>query len=519
MQTLYENGTVLTMDERHPIAQALLVQDGRIAVVGDRDEALLEVHADCERVDLAGGCLLPAFIDAHSHLTACATRYLQADLSGCTSFDALTARIRNFIAENHVPAGQWVQAAGYDHTAMREGRHPDRAVLDRAAPEHPLLCAHISGHVGAVNTAGLAALGITAETEPPEGGKIDFETGYLAEAALVQYQQRIPMPGLDALLAAYDRAQALYASYGIATAQEGMMPPALAPLYRALIDRRALRLDVVGYADFAEADAVREALPDAVGKYSGRFRLGGYKIFLDGSPQARTAWLRAPYVGTEDCGMGTMRDAQVREALLRAKADGMQLLAHCNGDAACCQYLDACAAVGGVNGLRPVMIHAQLLPPEFLPEVMAYGMIPSFFVGHVKYWGDVHLQNLGPERAAQISPAGSALKLGLPFTFHQDAPVIQPNMLETVSIAATRRTAAGRILGPVEAVPTAAGLRAVTANAAYQYFEEDEKGTLTPGKRADLVWIDRCPLDVPPEELTDLRIQRTVKDGTIIFEL
>lgn len=519
MQTLYENGTVLTMDERHPVAQALLVRDGRIAAVGDRDEALLEAHADCRRVDLAGGCLLPAFIDAHSHITACATAGLQADLSGCTSAEDLIARVQRFIAENRVPAGQWVQARGYDQTKMREGRHPDRAVLDRAAPDHPLICVHISGHVGVVNTAGLAALGITAETEPPEGGAIDFAAGFLAETALVQYQQRIPMAGLDALLAAYDRAQTLYASYGIATAQEGMLPLALAPLYRALIDRRALRLDVVGYADFAAADAIREALPDAVRQYSGRFRLGGYKIFLDGSPQARTAWLRAPYVGTEERGMGTMRDAQVREALLRAQADGMQLLAHCNGDAACCQYLDACAAVGGTRGLRPVMIHAQMLPPEFLPEVLADGIIPSFFVGHVRYWGDVHLKNLGPERAAQISPAGSALKLGIPFTFHQDAPVIQPNMLETVSIAATRRTAEGRILGPAQAVPTAAGLRAVTANAAYQYFEEGEKGTLTPGKRADLVWLDRCPLDVPAEELPNLRVQQTIKDGTVIFEL
>lgn len=199
----------------------------------------------------------------------------------------------------------------------------------------------------------------------------------------------------------------------------------------------------------------------------------------------------------------------------------MQLLAHCNGDAACAQYLAALETAAGegvdLAAMRPVMIHAQLLGRDQLPAVKRLGVIPSFFVAHVYHWGDIHWENLGPDRADGISPAGSAAELGIPFTFHTDAPVIPPDLLETVWCAVDRVTRSGRLLGAEERVDARTALEAVTANTAFQYFEERDKGTLSPGKRADLVILDRDPLAVPPEELRDIRVLETWKDGAAIF--
>lgn len=526
MDILFTNGTIRTMERDRPAAHALLVRNGRIAAVGDRTAVEDQAGVDVRRVDLAGRALLPAFLDAHSHFTAVANQFLQVDLSGCGSWADIQDRIRDYIRREQIPAGQWVTAQGYDHNRLSERRHPDRTCLDAAAPENPVVICHQSGHMGVFNTAALERLGVTGDTPCLAGGVIGQEngvpTGYMEENAFLEFQKRVPMMPLEAFLGAYRKAQDLYASYGITTVQEGLLRRELVPLYQALLADGSLKLDVVAYGDEAGTTAARQAFPDSVRQYQQHFKLGGYKLFLDGSPQGRTAWLRQPYQGeTAYRGYGTLTDAQVLDMVRRAGAEGMQLLAHCNGDAACAQYLAALetAAREGVDlaAMRPVMIHAQLLGRDQLPAVKRLGVIPSFFVAHVYHWGDIHWENLGPDRADGISPAGSAAELGIPCTFHTDAPVIPPDLLETVWCAVDRTTRSGRCLGPEERVEVQTALEAVTVNAAYQYFEERDKGTLAPGKRADLVMLDRDPLAVPPEELRDIQVLETWKDGILIF--
>ena len=526
MDILFTNGTIRTLERCGPTAQALLVRDGRIAAAGSRTAVEGRAERTARRVDLAGRTLLPAFLDAHSHFTAVANQFLQVDLSGCRSWADIQDRIRDYIRREQIPAGQWVTGQGYDHNRLAEGRHPDRACLDRAAPEHPVVICHQSGHMGVFSTAALERLGVTGDTPSPAGGAIGREdgvpTGYMEENAFLEFQKRVPMMPLEAFLGAYRKAQDLYASYGITTVQEGLLRRELVPLYQALLTDGSLRLDVTAYGDAEGVAAARQAFPDSVRQYQGHFRLGGYKMFLDGSPQGRTAWLRQPYAGgAEYRGYGTLTDAQALDMVRRAGAEGMQLLAHCNGDAACAQYLAAleAAAREGVDlaAMRPVMIHAQLLGRDQLPAVKRLGAIPSFFAAHVYHWGDIHWENLGPGRADCISPAGSAARLGIPFTLHTDAPVIPPDILETVWCAVNRETRSGRRLGPEERVDVQTALEAVTANAAFQYFEERDKGTLAPGKRADLVLLDRDPLAVPPEALRDIQVLETWKDGAPIF--
>ena len=263
-----------------------------------------------------------------------------------------------------------------------------------------------------------------------------------------------------------------------------------------------------------------ETFPHAVRRYDHRLKIGGYKIFLDGSPQGKTAWMKTPYqTGSgNDAGYGTMRNEEVLFAAKKAVENQMQLLAHCNGDAACEQYLCAAEKTPGIAKIRPVMIHAQLLQPEQMDAVKNCGMIPSFFIGHVFYWGETHIQNFGFARAEKISPAASALKKGILFTFHQDSPVTEPNMLETVWCAVNRITKTGKVLGTDEKIPVLEAIRAVTINAAYQYFEETEKGSLSPGKTADLVVLDQNPLKTAPEKINRISVVRTVKNGQTIFE-
>lgn len=537
-QTLFYNGTILPMDTDCSVS-ALLVRDGHIAALGEKEtlsayaKTILPennspiaaaVNSDhyLEQIDLQGACLLPAFLDAHSHFSGYAMSLLQIPLEEAASFDEISERIRSYINRNQIPAGQWIIAKGYDHNNLSEKRHPSLALLDSAAPDNPLVLQHQSSHMGVFNSRALKLLGITPETPCPSGGLIQLEagalTGYMEENAFIQYFQKLPTPSMQEMLDAYQTAQNRYASHGITTIQEGMFVEQLLPFYQYLLQTDSLKLDLAAYADARQIDCLIHALPWRTASYYKHLKLGGLKIFLDGSPQGRTAWMRQPYADSPDyVGYPTLSDEQVTDFVRLAVSHNMQLLAHCNGDAAAAQYLRAIAACSpAAAALRPVIIHAQLLGTDQLAQVKQLGLIPSFFAAHVYHWGDVHLKNFGPSRAAHLSPAASALALGIPFTFHQDSPVIEPDMLETIWCAVNRMSKAGSRLD-AEAIPVLDALKAVTSTAAYQYFEEDTKGTLAPGKLADLCILSENPLDVPPETLRDIEVLATYKEGKCIY--
>ena len=187
---------------------------------------------------------------------------------------------------------------------------------------------------------------------------------------------------------------------------------------------------------------MKEVFEDHKRKYKNNFKIGGYKIFLDGSPQGRTAWMRTPYIDDINYyGYSTMEDNSVYEAIKMAMDDDLQILAHCNGDMAAEQYIEAIEKIGkDVKKIRPVIIHAQLIGIDQLEKVKEFGLIPSYFVAHTYYWGDIHIENFGLERARKISPAKSTLEKNILFTFHQDSPIIEPNMFETIMCAVERKT-------------------------------------------------------------------------------
>lgn len=524
MQTLFYGGDIVTMD-RGAAAQALLTEDGRILEIGDLRTVSKKADGTCRRVELGGAALLPAFIDAHSHFTQVAYSFLQVSLNGVRSLREMQARISNFAQERAIAPGAWVTAWDFDPADMESGKTLSLADLDTLAPQHKLVIRHKSGHMGWFNSAALEAFGVTTQTKAPDGGRIESRdgmlTGYMEENAFFRYLKQMPPPDDAALLQSYRKAQTLYASHGIATVQEGMCTLEMLPAYKRLLSSDLLQLDLVVYTDLQSFDAFRALLADSRNPHC---RVGGVKIFLDGSPQGRTAWMRAPYLGGGDPdyrGYGVMTDEQVYEAFCFAAERHTQLLAHCNGDAACEQFLQCLARAEErfptLKALRPVMIHAQFLGEDQIRKAAALGAVASFFIAHAYHWGDVHLQNLGKTRAENLSPAASALRAGLPFTFHQDAPVIAPDMLETLWCAVCRQTKSGVVLNSHQAVSAEAALAAVTRTAAWQYGEEAQKGTLALGLRADLVILDRNPLCVPPQTLRTLQVLATYKDGEAVF--
>lgn len=516
--TLYFGGPIVTLEEPR-YAQALVERGGRIAYVGDREEAERLAGPGARRVDLEGRALLPAFVDPHSHLLACAYARLQVPLGECASWGEIADRLSRHVQERGVQPGEWVKGTGYDQNALAEGAAPDRFCLDRACPHNPVVIQHASGHAGVFNTLALERLGaLDGDCGLERDGQGEL-TGRGEENPFLDLLGRIPMDGLEDVLKAFQGAQEEYASHGITTAQEGLLQPVMAPVYQEILRRGLLYLDVNAYVPPADYDRLRGQFAQEVSASPGTFRVAGMKIFLDGSPQGGTAWVREPYAGG-GCGTSTMTDGQVLSAFRQALDRDAQLLAHCNGDRAAEQYLTLLAQAereAGKKLCRPVMIHAQLLGLDQLERVKALGVIPSFFVAHVYHWGEIHVKNFGLDRAGRISPAGSALAQGIPFTFHQDSPVIPPDMLETIWCACVRKTKTGRVLGAEERIPVEAALRTVTQNAALQYGLERELGTLRPGKRADFVLLSGDPLRTPPEELKKLQVERTIRCGRTIW--
>ena len=205
----------------------------------------------------------------------------------------------------------------------------------------------------------------------------------------------------------------------------------------------------------------------------------------------------------------------------KALRDNRQILVHCNGDAAAQQMIDCYEKAlrhTGCPNIHPVMIHAQLVRKDQLRTMGKLSIMASFFTAHVFHWGDIHLKNLG-ERAMEISPMRSAADAGVCCTMHQDSPVLPPDMLESVWCAAVRKTRNGVQLDSKERISVYEALRAVTINAACQYGEESTKGTLCRGKRADMIILEKNPLAVPKEQLCDIRVLKTIKDGKCLFSV
>ena len=536
--SIYTGGTIVTVNDAQPEAEAVAVKDGKILAVGSRNEIEDQHKGESTRiVELDGRTMLPGFVDSHGHaqlvgLQASTANLLPPPDGNGKDIASLQTLLRDWADANKdmVEKIGWIAGFGYDDSQLAEQRHPTRDDLDKVSTEYPVIVIHQSGHLGAVNSKALELAGVTAASDDPAGGVFRRRAGsrepngvgeeyaffYLMGSMAANFDNAVN----DSLLVAGTR---LLASFGYTTGQEGRtMDDGLAAMKR-VAEAGKLDIDLVAYPDVLVVEEPKPSL-----SYSNRFRVGGVKLTIDGSPQGKTAWLTRPYhvppEGQDEDYRGYAAiDAKTTfDAVEKAFANGWQILVHSNGDAASDRFIEAVRSAKEKHpdaDNRPVLIHGQVLREEQVEQMKKLGIFPSLFPMHTFYWGDWHRESvLGPERAENISPTGWVMQRDMMFGTHHDAPVALPDSMRVLSATVTRRTRSGRVLGREHRVPVATALKAMTIWPAWQHFEENSKGSIEAGKLADFVILSDNPLTIAEDGLADIKILQTIKEGQTIYQ-
>lgn len=493
--TVYHNGSIITVDDSLPLAEAVAVKDGRILAVGAESDMLELAGENTRLIDLEGKTLVPGFVESHGHTYMMGLQAATANLLPPPDGDGADVvsiqRLMTAWTEENAGVVErvgWIVGFGYDDSQLAEQRHPTRQELDAVSTDYPVIIIHQSGHLGVANTKALELAEVTAETPNPPGGVFRREADgsqpngvmeeyaffYLLSKLAANFDQEIN----EVLVVEGAR---LAASFGYTTLQEGRSNLEAVNAMRQVAEKGQLKVDLVTYPDVLLVDDVDPSM-----SYSGGFRVGGVKLTIDGSPQGKTAFLSEPYFVVpegqpEDYrGYAAIDDETVAKAVEKAFANGWQILTHANGDAAIDMLIDAVRMARqkypDVDN-RPVLIHGQTVREDQIAALDELGIFPSLFPMHTFYWGDWHRESvLGPERADNISPTGWVLERGMMFGSHTDAPVALPDSMRVLSATVTRRSRTGDILGPRHRVSVEDGLKALTLWPAWQHFEENHKG-------------------------------------------
>lgn len=534
---IFHNGTILTINDAQPSAQAVAVKDGKILAVGVKDDILKMSGEKTKKVDLDGKTMLPGFVDSHSHayiigIQASTANLLPPPDGTGKDIPSIQALLSDWTKHNKkaVERVGWIAGFGYDDSQLAEQRHPTRDDLDKISKDIPVIIIHQSGHLGVANSKALEVAGITAETKDPNGGVFRRNEGtnepngvceeyaffYLISKLVERFDDNIN----DTLVREGTK---LLASYGYTTAQEGRAIQSGLDAMKRVADSGGLAIDLVSYPDILEVEEVHPSM-----HYSNRYRVGGVKLTIDGSPQGKTAWLSKPYYippkgqPKDYKGYAAIDEKTTNEAVNKAYANGWQILCHANGDAAIDRFINAVRLARSnyphVDN-RPVLIHGQTLRKDQIKPLKTLGIFPSLFPMHTFYWGDWHRESvLGPERAENISPTGWLLEEGMIFGSHHDAPVALPDSMRVLSSTVTRTSRSGHILGPKQRVSVLNGLKSLTIWPAWQHFEEKSKGTIEVGKLADFVILSDNPMIIEQDKLVNIKVLETIKEGVTVYK-
>jgi hypothetical protein len=542
-ESIWSGGPILTMNDKAMRAEAVAVANGRILAVGKRSEVMKLKGPQTRLVDLKGQTLVPGFVDAHGHIVVGGLQALSANLLAppdgqVRDIATLQQTLRDWVRQNAaaVEKVKVIVGFGYDNAQLKELRHPTKEELDAVSQDIPILIVHQSAHLATVNSAMLKAMGYDANTKDPAGGVIQRKpgttepNGTLEESAFFNGAPVVlGRVGPEGLKAFAREGAKLWARFGYTTAQEGRATPQVADIMKQVAAEGGFANDVTTYPDVLVDRAYIKTNQSAT--YTNRFRVAGAKLTIDGSPQGFTAWRDRPYfkpVGNYPAGYSGYAAAsaeQVMDAVQWAAENGIQVITHSNGERASDLLIAAHRAAQGrfpqSKALRNVLIHGQFLREDQLDSFKALGVIPSLFPMHTFYWGDWHLDHtVGPQAGMNISPTGWAMKRGMIFSSHHDAPVAFPDSMRVLDATVTRRArGSGRIVGPEQRVDVITALKAMTIWPAYHHFEEKTKGSLEPGKLADFAILSKDPTAVEPSTIADIKVTETVKEGKTIFRL
>jgi len=537
--TIYTGGDIVTVNDAQPSAEAVAVKDGKILAVGSRADVEQAHKGTATRVvDLAGKALLPSFLDAHSHyinsLLVANQCKLYAPPSGPgKDVESIVAELKKFAEERQIPKGVEIIGYGYDENVMPAGRLLNRDDLDAAFPDNPVRVDHVSMHGTVLNSLAQKKYGYSAATKTPPGGVIvrkpgtNEPYGLIMETAFLPVVEKASPMTPEQEIEWTTAGQKLYAEAGITTAHEGASH--LAPLrtMKRAAEAGANVIDVIAYPFITDVDNILKEMPASTwGTYSKRFKIGGVKITIDGSPQGKTAFFTTPYLaggpGGEKNWSGELAASQdiINKGVKAVYDLGVPLNLHANGDGAIDAFLKAheFAAAGDLSKDRNVtMIHAQFTRKDQIAKYVQYRIRPSFYTLHTYYFAEAHIKNRGKAQAMYISPMRDAIDAGLHPTNHTDFVVAPLDQMMMLWSAVNRISRDGTEIGPDQRVTPLEGLKAMTIWVAEQYGEQTSKGTIEAGKLADLVILDRNPLKVEPTTIKDIKVVETIKEGKTIY--
>src|SRR5437667_1618342 len=521
-----DGGIVVTLDDAHPRATALAIRRGRIVAVGGPADVKPFLGKGTRKVHLAGRTVVPGLTDAHVHVEGLGTALERLDLVGAASLEEALARVA--AAVKKAPAREWLQGRGWDQNDWPDKRFPTAADLDRVTGARPVFLLRVDGHAAWASSEALLRAGISAQTADPEGGRILRDasggpSGVLVDNAMALVTAHIPEPSREVRKRRLAAGLRACARAGLTEVHDAGVQLGMVGLYKELLaeGRMPVRAYVMLQADeFLSGGAF---LAPEIGLGDGRLTVRAVKVVADGAPGSRGALLLAPYSdepGTR--GLATVEPETLRAVLQRALAQGFQVAAHAIGDAANRMVLDAYEAAFGPGGgarRRFRIEHAQVLAPADVPRFKALGVIPSMQPTHCTsdmYWA---LDRLGPERAKGAYLWKTFLAQGVPVAGGSDAPVEKIDVLPGLYAAVTRQDARGWPEGgwhPEERVTIVEALKMFAGSAAFAAFEEEDRGTIAVGKRADLTVFTRDVTAIPPAEILTTRVAMTVVGGEVV---
>ncbi|MEJ1975259.1 MAG: amidohydrolase [Acetobacteraceae bacterium] len=516
-------------------AEAVLVRDGRVAAVGTQQDVEDAAPPGIRRVDLGGRVAIPAFNEAHMHLLSYGLGLRRVNLrpdDGVHSLDEVLRRIA--AAAKATPPGDWVLGRGYDHLALDVGRHPTAEELQRAAPDNPVYIVRTCGHMGVASTAALRLAGIGHNTPSPEGGAIERRdgrlTGLLQEQARLLLKPHVPKPDEAAMVDAIEAAGRDLASRGFAAASDmnvGMTSgmAEIGAYRRALSEGRLMQRMwqvLAGNPEGIAAEAWEAGLrPNTT---DDRLAWGAVKTFADGSAGGLTAAFFDPYEASQGGGTGIFcfPDAVQHDMLAKYHRQGWQLDIHAIGDAAIEQVLSGMEAADTADcpvlGRRHRIEHCGFLNAGQRRRMKARGILPVPQPVFLYEFGDVYLKVLGQARSEASYPMRTWLDEGHNPAASSDSPVCTVDPFVNLYTMMTRRTVHGTVIGADQRLTAEEAVHCYTWCGAYTQFAEDRRGTLEPGRFADIAVLSQDVFSAAPEDVLATQADLTLRGGAVLFD-
>ena len=530
------NGKILTVDDEFTIVEALTVKDGVVQFTGPTDEVTQFIGKSTEVVDLEGKTVLPGLYDSHVHLkgVGAALKILNVMTPPVTSIQELKQAVAEKVKVSK--PGEWILGRGWDQVKLAEHRNPTKWDLDEVAPENPVALTRTCGHVLLVNSKALELAGIKNDTASPEGGVIDRDkkrepNGLLEEGpAMNLVRNLMPEEDIPEKMDCIKTAcKALNAS-GITSVQEPGLTSDDFVAYQKVMDEGELTIRVNMMLHGSQRnEPLEESLkrirefPMLTGFGNDTLRFLGLKLLVDGGVGGRTAFMREHYEGDpDDRGVSIYTDEKLQALVDEANKRGMLSAIHCAGGAAIDQVLNAYEETNKlkpIKGRRFQIIHVYQPSDENIAQIKKMEITVNTQPSHVYYLGDSFDENLGRKRASWTKPHRRFLDEGICVGASTDAPVVPYPPFPAIWAGVARRTQINdTVLGIDQAVTREESLRMYTINCAFMSFEEDTKGSLEPGKLADMIVIDRDYLECPEDDIRTTEVLKTWVGGKLVYE-